>query len=232
MNSCGFQIPSILNEFMGDISESSIAHFMRYYKFHNWYPQLEGVINTPKSYIFELTDLYNNRIDELIEMMPNRECFARLDSLSSKPIISYRSSSDIISDIYSNDRTSDQIGVDTKIIVREWIYSLTNEFRCYVYYGKLRGISCSFKKSLLNKHLRNIIDMVNKIIKLTDNDDCTIDFGFVDSDIILIEINSPVYLAATSGYFDLSLPFDYEILLGDYNPELISYPIIRDETLI
>jgi hypothetical protein len=74
--------------------------------------------------------------------------------------------------------------------------------------------------------------MVNKIVKLTDNDDCTIDFGFVYHDIILIEINSPVYLVATSGYFDLSLPFDYEILLGDYNPELISYPIIRDETLI
>jgi hypothetical protein len=123
---------------MGDISETSIANFMRYYKFHNWYPQLECVINTPKSYIFELTDLYNNRIDELIERMPNRECFARLDSLSSKPIISYRSSSDIISDIYSNDRTSDQIGVDTKIIIREWIHNLTNEFRCYVYDGKLR----------------------------------------------------------------------------------------------
>lgn len=74
--------------------------------------------------------------------------------------------------------------------------------------------------------------MINKIVKLTDNDDCTVDFGFVNEKIILIEINSPVYLAATSGYFDLSIPFDYEILLVDYIPEIINYPVIRDESLL
>lgn len=232
MNSCGFEILLILRDFIDDTSESNIKNYMKYYSFDKWYPQIENIIDTPKSYIFEINDLYNGNINKLIKKLPNQECFARLDCLSSKPIFSYKSSDEIISDLYFNNRTSDQIGVDTKIIIREWIYNITNEFRCFVCNGKLRGISCSFKRKLLIEHIANITEMINKIVKITDNDDCTVDFGFVNEKIILIEINSPVYLAATSGYFDLSIPFDYEVLLGDYIPEIINYPVIRDESLL
>jgi hypothetical protein len=43
---------------------------------------------------------------------------------------------------------------------------------------------------------------------------------------MVIEINTPVWLFATSELFCLDEPWDYNVLLGDYIPE-ISYPVIK-----
>jgi hypothetical protein len=230
MNSCGLNIPHILSDFVGDIPEQEIKELLAMFNFDKWYPQIKDHLRTPASYIFGLEDLYNGNIDNLIETLPNKECFARLDSCSTKPEKAYKNSTEIVTDIYRNSRTFNEIEITTKVIIREWIYGITNEFRCYVLDTKLRGISCnSFKhQTMIMENIKIIEQSVSKITKLTENDDYSVDFGFdSESTLMMIEINSPVYLAATSGNFDLSVPGDYEILLGDYMVDIVSYPVIK-----
>ena len=60
-------------------------------------------------------------------------------------------------------------------------------------------------------------------------------FGFdfmIDEDfrVWLIEVNTPVYLLATSGRFDLSSEAHREILCGELRPpEAITYPVLLAE---
>jgi hypothetical protein len=230
MNSCGLNIPDILSDFVGDISAHKLKELLAMFNFDRWYPLVKDQIKTPTSYIFQMEDLHNGNIDKLLETLPTNECFARLDSCSTKPEKAYKSSLEIVNDIYKNSRTFNEIENSTKIIIREWVYGITNEFRCYVHDSKLRGISCekSTHRRRITENIVIINQNVNKITKITEFDDYTVDFGFDSPDnLIMIEINSPVYLAATSGNFDLIIPGDYEILLGDYIPDIINYPIIK-----
>ena len=114
---------------------------------------------------------------------------------------------------------------DMKIIIREWVPNIENEFRCFYHGGHFRGIT-GFNTSLLPL-LCEIKKEMNNISHYCEYDDFTADFGVVDNKLMLIEINTPVYLCGTSGNFDLDVPFDYEILLGNYLPDVISYPVIK-----
>lgn len=115
-----------------------------------------------------------------------------------------------------------------KIIIREWIYGITLEFRCYIHDNDFRATS-GFNVELY-PCLDEIKSIINKIKHYCEYRDFTIDFGIINNKLILIEINTPVYLCATSGNFNLDIPYDYEVLLGEYQPDVISYPIIRWNT--
>lgn len=221
MNSCGVIIPHILEQFVeGDIEENISEYF-----FSEWYPLIKDHCYTPKSYIFDQKSLYDGTIDLLISQLPNNECFARFDTCSSKPEISYKSSKNIIFSLKKSDRTNQYFDNKMKIIIREWVYAIKSEFRCYVHDNNFRAIT---NFNLDHQYLDEIKNNVNKIRHYCDYSDFTVDFGLTeDNKIILIEINTPVYLCATSGNFDLNIPYDYEVLLGKYQPDIISYPVIR-----
>jgi hypothetical protein len=222
MNTCGLDHVNIYTEF---VDENEIKTILDQFHFHEWYDSIKDNIKTPKSWIFEINELKKDNIQKQIDLMENKECFARLDSLSTKPLVPYRSTYEIEKDIYSCSRTYNEINNNTKLIIREWVV-FKNEFRCFIHGGEIRAINTE-NNEIVEKYLANIKDMVNKIIKLTDYYDCVIDFGFIEDELTLVEINSPVYLASTSGNFDLTLPYDYELLLGDYNKEIFNYPVIR-----
>ena len=65
MNSCGVNIPLILNRF---IDEESIEETIKEYYFSEWYKIVEDckIVFTPKSYIMTIRSLYNGEVDELI----------------------------------------------------------------------------------------------------------------------------------------------------------------------
>lgn len=80
MNSCGVNIPYVLQKFVKneDIEESIAEYF-----FQNFV--IKDILFTPNSYIFDKEGLYDDSINNLIEKLPNKECFARFDTCSSKP---------------------------------------------------------------------------------------------------------------------------------------------------
>ena len=43
----------------------------------------------------------------------------------------------------------------------------------------------------------------------------------------IIEINTPVWLCATSGLYDLTIPYDICLLINNYDNELFNYPQMR-----
>lgn len=221
MNSAGADFPHILNDFVD--TDTEIHDIIRQFNFDEWYPHIKDTICTPTSFIVKMSD----NVDNIINSLPNKECFARLDILSAKPLTPYKNTKEILEHIYSEHRTYSEITDNTKLIIREWLYNLKNEFRCYVHDTKLRAVSCDFSCKIITNVLKEIRKYVNDIIKLCEYDDFSVDFAFHNNKLILIEINTPVYLCATSGNFDLSNTYDYEILLGDYIPDIISYPIIR-----
>lgn len=239
MNSCGVNITSILNRF---IDEESIEETIKEYYFSEWYNILEDckIVFTPKSYIMSFRSLINGEVDELINNLNRKRCFARLDSCSSKPSSPYTSSFEIFNDISKSDRTRLLLrNLNETLIIREWLDNIKCEFRCFIHDGKFRGISfsndecidISIWKDLLKKEIQEIIRIIDAITFQTDYNDSVIDLCFYeneDGDIMigLIEINTPVYLCATSGNFDLDVVLDYEILLGDYKPDIIKYPVI------
>jgi hypothetical protein len=122
-----------------------------------------------------------------------------------------------------------------KLIIREFIQiNDYYEIRCFVYRSKLRGISCSFITELLSSCFKEkITEYINKIIYYTEYDACSIDLLLLKTDLndfTFLEINSPVWLFATSGLFDLQDKHDYELLLGDYDSDIFSYPEIKIPT--
>jgi hypothetical protein len=173
--------------------------------------------------------LFNGKIDKQIAEMPNKNCFARLDTLSSKPKKPYKNSLEIILDLSKTPRTSQYFTKEMKIIIREYLDfdldSKTNcniEFRCFVHNKQLRGISSEGEI----KDLNEVIENINKITFYTDYDSYCADFTYYNNKLILIEINTPVWLFGCSSLFSLDEPFDLEVLTGKYIPEIISYPII------
>jgi hypothetical protein len=224
------------------------------YRFSEYYfiiSQLKTV-RTPKSYLFNIDLLLNgcflfkphssehclfnlkepncSIIDKLIQSLPGKKAFARLDSCSSKETNPFLNAQEIFDSFRSSERTNQYLyEINHILVIREWV-DLTNydEIRCFVYQSKLRGISSS--KSFTKRQIHQLSHIVDEIICATEYDSCSIDLCINDDDVILIEINSPVWLFATSGYFDLTDPFDYEVLLGE-ELDMITYPQVRREKL-
>lgn len=219
MNSCGVNIPSILEQF---VNIDDIDDYEEEYYFSEWYHTIKDKVNTPKSWIFNAKCLNNGEIDALIDDLDG-ECFARTDSCSTKPTEPYTSSEDIKYSFTNSDRCRDY--KKQKIIIREYVYGLSKEFRCYIHDRKLRGISSQIY--ITEKQIEEVEHIVNLITHYTGYDFYSCDFAFHNDKLMLIEINSPVWLFATSGEFDLDVPADRMILFGDYSPDFISYPVVR-----
>jgi hypothetical protein len=221
MNTCGYE-HNITYKFIQD--DQDPFELEKEYWFSEWYPILEEAnIYTPKSYICNYQDLYNGKIDKIIRKLPNKECFARLDTLSSKPSSSYKNSCEIIFDFENSNRTRDYFTENMNIIIREYVCMNNIEFRCFIHNKKLRAISSEGKI----KNIEEVKKLVDKITFYTEYDSYCIDMTYVDNNLMVIEINTPVWLFACSGLFRLDEAYDLELLVGDYNPDIICYPEIR-----
>ncbi len=234
MNCCGFE-KNITGRFIHD--DDDPFDLMLEYNFSEWYEILTNkdhpngfhFIHTPRSYILEFQSLTENEgsiVNALIASMPNQQCFARLDCVSAKPKKPYRSAQEILDSFRSSDRCRPFLG--QKVVIREYKTLCGGEFRCFIHDKTFRAISTEF--TLPNRIVEEVKEMVEKITFYTDYVSYCVDFTF-DHDcgdkLMLIEINSPVWLFATSGLYDLDEGYDYAILLGTYQPEIIDYPVIR-----
>jgi hypothetical protein len=197
------------------------------------------------------TDTTN--IDKKIREMPGEHCFARLDSCSSKPEDPFKTAAEIRAHLENSDRTAHicewwvKGGVDHHLILREWINEIDDlyELRCYVHDKKLRGISGPYCVDVNETTMSRMFlwkaairAFINNILHNTDYDHCVIDLllpincfdhagghiGLKDK-LEVVEINTPVWLFATSGLFDIQNPQDIAILCGDFDSDISSsYP--------
>jgi hypothetical protein len=235
MNCCGFE-KNLTSRFLSEGEDP--FELSSEFNFSEWYDILISIvkqggrtplIHTPKSYIFDYRNLVDNDgadIDELIATLPNQECFARLDLASAKPKKPYRSAKEILESFKSSDRCSPYLG--QKVIIREYKTLGGGEFRCYIHEKTFRAISS--ERRLPSNVIDEVKAIVEKITFYTDYTSYCVDFTFdhdEEDKLMLIEINSPVWLYATSGLYDLDEGYDYSVLLGEYQPELIHYPVIR-----
>ena len=220
MNTCGYE-KGITSNFTSE--DPNILE--KEYMFSEWYDIIKNIIYTPRSFVMKYKDLFNGKIDELISDMNNKECFARLDNLSSKPIESYKNSEEIIKDFETSIRTQEYFKKGVNIIIREYLLFTNGEFRCYIIDKKFRGISSEI--FLNGKQIEELKEIINKITFYTEYDDYCVDFTYYENKLLLIEINTPVWLFGCSGLFDLNVVYDYEILCGKYIPDVIDYPVIR-----
>lgn len=193
------------------------------YRFSEWYPTIHEVIFTPKSWIMKYEDLFNGNVDELIATLPGKCCFARLDHASAKPKKPYFTSQEIIESFQKSDRCSSYFTNDMPVIIREYLILSSEEFRCFVHDKKFRAISTESEIPDIDKVRR----LVDKLTFYSEYESYCADFTFYNGELMLIEINTPVWLFATSGLFDLDVPYDREILCGEYQGELIDYPVVR-----
>lgn len=218
LNTCGFE-----NGLTRRFTDEDPFELEIEYRFSEWYDIIKDAVYTPKSYIFSYQDLFNGKIDVLIQTLPEGVCFARLDTLSSKPKNPYNNSEEIVKDLRNSVRTSQYFTPDMPIIIREYVILKNIEFRCFIHNKKLRAISSEGR--LYN--IDEIIKTINNITFLTEYDSYCIDFTYHNDKLMLIEINTPVWLFACSGLFCLDIPYDVEILMGKYMPDILNYPIIR-----
>ena len=240
MNTCGLDYQDILNNafkkhfdtiLTPENQDLEIEFMIDEYYFSSYYEILKKNFpkNVPFSIIIELKKVYENpkKINKIIKTKFNQKhVFARLDSLSTKPLNPYTSIQEIIQDMKNSDRTRECLkDRNHKLILREWI-DLTDfiEIRCFIEDKKIRGISGGGKN---NKDL--IVEICEKISFLCDYENFTLDIAIKDNDFYIIEINTPVWLCSTSGYFDLTNTYDKELLLGKYNTEIFNYPEIREK---
>jgi hypothetical protein len=211
-------------------------YFSEYYQI-----LIDNHIPTPRSEFIVVNDLFQNykKVDRLIKHFSHSQVFARTDLCSSKPDKPFHNSEDIICSFKNSWRTKDYLKNPNGIVVlREYINDISDyyEFRCYVHNKQFRALSscqpvdCHFK---ILHYLDKIKNLVQKIIFYTEYDMCSIDiiihYYDIKKDILTIEINTPVYLCATSGLFDLTNINDVDILIGKFNPEYICYPVVRIE---
>lgn len=228
--------PIYLYEIIDDYSKS--------YYFSEYYDILDEFnILTPKSIITNLDMLFNNpeEINNIILSMPNQKCFARLDSCSSKPDKPFKTAQDIIKSITNSERTKRYINdIEHNLILREYIDNLDDNhynIRCIIQDKQLRGISGPYELSLNNDVINELIQLkkkvklfINHIIEITEYDNATIDI-FVShdfEDIILIEINTPVWLFASSGLFDIHNSYDSHLLFEEIDEDIqYNYPEMR-----
>jgi hypothetical protein len=217
-NTCGFEHGLTRRFTDEDPNELEIE-----YRFSEWYDIIKGDCYTPISFLCSYSDLFNGKIDEIIQTLPGKCCFARLDILSSKPTSPYFHSEDIISDFSRSSRTAPYFTEEMPIVIREYVLLTNIEFRCFVHGRKLRAISTEGPL----RNMEEIVRRVNSITFLTDYDDYCVDFTYHADKLMLIEINTPVWLFACSGLFCLDIPYDVEILMGEYMPDILNYPIVR-----
>lgn len=157
-----------------------------------WFSEWYEIAYTLKSYILENKDLYNGVID----ILPNKQCFARLDTLSSKPLGSYKNSQEIEADLKKSYRTKDYVELDF-------------EFRCFIHEKKLRAISS--EQTLTNTNIEEIKVLVDRITFFTEYESYCVDLTYYKKKLMVIEINTPVWLFATSGLFCLDEPADFNL---------------------
>lgn len=224
LNTCGFE--NGLSEQFTD-GEDPFELEKEYY-FSEWYDIVKDTVYTAKSYICSYDDLFNGKIDEIIKTLDGARCFARLDTLSSKPTSPYYNSTEIIQDLRQSERTRPYFVENMPIIIREYLDLHSFEFRCFVHDKKLRGIST--EKHIPISKIKEIIQTINRITFIAEYDSYCADFTYHDGKLMLIEINTPVWLFACSGLFCLELPYDVEILMGRYMPDIINYPVIKIQT--
>lgn len=222
--------------------------FIEYFYADIWYPIICKY--TIPSYLIKLNKndvnymiknckfpnkLYEYIKDNILLISPTPK-FYRLNSLSSKykDILNIN---DAIKHLFTSDRVISTINNQTNpyLFIREYI-DLTNytEYRCFIKNRTLLGVSRydinpdnmnpTDSYYLSNKDKISIITFVKKIISELDiYNDFTIDIALSTDKIIVIEINSPVYMMAGSCYFTL---FDITNLI-DKKHENISYPIFK-----
>lgn len=221
LNTCGFQ-HGLCEQF---IEGDDPFELDKEYHFSEWYDVVKDAVLTPKSYICSYDDLFNGTINNIIQSLPGSRCFARLDTLSAKPSAPYYNSTEIVKDFRRSDRTKQYFVEDMPIIIREYLVLQSFEFRCFIHDKMLRGISSEEFLSTIN--VQEIIKTINRLTFLTDYDSYCADFTYYQGKLMLIEINTPVWLFACSGLFSLELPYDVEILMGAYMPDIINYPVIK-----
>lgn len=248
MNTAGIEHDHIYNKFFTTGENPHILAIE--YTFDSWYDAVKTHCRTPHSYIYDIFNKMDNIniylsnpissvkneseelknmiewIDALIKMMPGGKCFAKLDTVSTKSYKPYFNTESILKDIYKTSRTFNSLTSNSKLIIREWV-EFEFEFRCFVHEETFRGISCENKKDVMS-YLVEIKELIDNLVFYTGYDACTIDLGIVNGKLTLVEINTPVYLFATSGNFDLNTAYDHDVLLGELLPEYITYPVILD----
>lgn len=248
MNTCGYE-KNWTSFFTNDDPEE----LQKEYWFSEWYSIVKDISYTPKSYIFDYHQLLDGTIDAFIQKhyATKGGCFARLDPCSAKPDFPYQNANEILSSFESSERCFPYLLPTTKIILRDYLpLNKENEFRCYIHQKQLRGISSKISFTVLQ--LEEIKQQVTTITFYTDYDDYSIDFVYHHQEeqgeqeevennedenkhkkerLLLVEINTPVWLYASSGLFDLDLPYDREILWGKYQPEILSYPVVMNSYL-
>ena len=236
LNSCGYDYYGLIKKFTEEKEEEEEEEnpfkLAEEYFFSEWYEIVknnvcveEYMVDTPTSYICLYGDLFNGKVDEIIQKLPGTRCFARLDTLSSKPNSPYYNATQIIEDFRNSERTKKFFNEDMLIIIREWVDMRSFEFRCFVQDGILRGISTEAK--IEDDQLAMIKKAINAITHYSEFECYCADFSFYeDGRLMFIEINTPVWLFACSGLFCLGLPYDAEILMGELKEGVI-YPNIR-----
>lgn len=221
-----------------------IEDYGKTYYFSEYYDILDEFnILTPKSIIVDLDILFTNpeEINNIILNMPNQKCFARLDSCSSKPDKPFRTAQEIIESISKSERTKRYLNErEHKLILRDYIDELDDNnynIRCIIQDKILRGISGPYEIVLDNENINKLIQLkrkiktfINHVIEITEYDNATIDL-YISHDfenIMLIEINTPVWLYASSGLFDIKNQYDSHLLFEDIEEDLINeYPEMR-----
>ena len=247
MNSAGIDHPEIIKKYfkyqedIDDYNKNDIIKLEEEYYFSEYYQILiDNKINTPLSRITTLNRLYKKpkKINKIIKTQFNGEVFARLDRCSSKPELFFKNSGEIKQSLKLSVRTNQFLDDKKhKLILREYIKDINDyyELRCIVHNEHLRGVSGPLNipsKINLNIFKQNIIRFIKNICHCTDYICATIDILIKKDDIyniekyIVIEINPPVWLTATSGLFELDNPEDTNILFGNLC-EYINYPIIK-----
>lgn len=219
MNSCGFDL-GITHRF----TDEDPFTLEEDYWFSEWYPLIDPT-HTPQSFIMNFNDLLYGEIDTLISTLPNKQCFAKLDTISSKPTVPYTCADEIKNDFIQSLRTRDYFTPSMKIIIREWVPFDSFEFRCFIHDKRFRAISS--EGQLTFAQLQEITKYINELTFYTEYDAYCADMTYYRGTLTLIEINTPVWLFATSGAFSLDEPYDYELLLGEYIPDILSYPVVR-----
>lgn len=229
------------------ITDEDIWDYEADYYFSEWYDTcVEAGIPTAQSICnFTVADLFArpHAVDAAITAMPGARCFARLDTCSSKPDCPFYSAKEIAEHITASTRTQFVAAKDPthRLILREWIADIDARFweiRCFVVAGVLRGISgphcANAKMRAFRRYLADIKTMTTAIVQNTGYSDCTVDLLIprtCSDRLQLVEINTPVWLFATSGLFDITLPADVAILCGPVTAleDVVALPVWRTE---
>jgi len=219
------------------ITDDAILDYVADFYFSEWYNIFEDfTIRSQCNWCIADLTKRPEAIDAAIAALPGGHCFARLDTCSSKPDKPFHTANEILSHLISSTRTQFIVHAEPqhRLIIREWISDIDVRFceiRCYITDGVFRGISGG-NPATMHRFLRDITTLVTKIVQDADYPDCVIDLLLprrcTDS-IQLVEINTPVWLFATSGVFDITLPEDIAILCGPLSAlvDIIQLPVWR-----